>query len=389
MPLSPTLIKLFAVYFLSGLVFWWGIEKLFLQSIGVSAAEIGWLLAINMSIATVLDVPAGMLADRWSRKRVLFIGIALQLVTAVLLGISTGFASYLFGYMFAAFSFVCVSGTYHALVYDVAHEAGQSHLYSKIMGRAYALFLCGAGVANFASGFIASVNLRLPFFLTVISCVINLAIILTVKEPTFHHREQTGNPFKQLFSASKAIMNMLVLRSLITVYAAFAVSELFKQDFSQLYFLTFNDSALLLGFFWSAYAFAWAIGNALAHRLDKHLNLVVLFAFGSIIVLPFWRSPWALSLFVLQAAASAAAHILIESRVQAATPSGVRASVLSVLGTSERLIRLPASILLGWLITRYDVFAMLIVVAILTLLGLIYWLVVGAPRLAKSRLLSR
>lgn len=386
MSYSPNIIKLFAANFLTGLVFWWGIEKLFLQSIGITPTEIGWMLGTYTLLALIMNVPAGLLADKWSRKYVLIMGIFFLALSAVLQGMATDTTLYLIGYLVFALYLVCTSGTYHALVYDVAHESGQSHLYSKIMGRAYALFLCGAGVANLSSGFIASASgdLRLPFFLTVIPCAINIILIMTVKEPTFHRSQQGGNLFKQLLKASKAIMGAVLLRSLVIVYSAFAISELFKQDFSQFYFLAFNNSAVLMGIFWAAYAFAWALGNFIAHRIDKHLNLLILISFAIIPILAVWKSPWALGLFLLQAVAAASAHILIETRVQNATPSAVRASVLSVLATSERIIRLPGSILLGWLITQYDVFVMLGVVAIITVLGLIYWLVVGAPRLKNG-----
>ena len=380
-PTSNTLAKLYLSNFLTGLVFWYSIEKLFLSSIGIGAADIGWMLAAYTTLALILDIPAGMLADRWSRKGTLVLAISFLALSAIFQGSSTDTSLYLIGYLFYALYLVCTSGTYHALIYDVAHEEGQADQYSRIMGRAYALFLCGAGVANIIGGFLGTINLRLPFWLTVVPCALNILLILSIREPRFHKRQQQRHIFLQLGDATKAILRVALLRSLVTIYTVFAVSELFKQDFSQLYFLAFNNQALLLGLFWAGYAFAWAFGNFIAHRIKGRLNLLLIISFGTLPLLSVWHSPWALGIFLVQAVAAAAAHILIETHVQNATPSAVRASTLSVLSTAERLVRLPGSFLFGWLIAQYDVFAAITVVAISGIAALIYWLIIGLRRL--------
>lgn len=85
---------------------------------------------------------------------------------------------------------VSTSGTYQAITYDILHEEGRADQYSKIAGRAYALYLAGAGVANVASGFIAAhASYRHTFFIAVASCLLNVVIILMIKEPTFHKAE--------------------------------------------------------------------------------------------------------------------------------------------------------------------------------------------------------
>ena len=378
---SHTIGKLHIINFLAGMVFWYGIEKLFLRSIGIGAGDIAWLLAIFTSLVLLLDIPAGLLADRWSRRGLLICSVTFMGLASIVMGTSYDFTHYLIGYIILALYMVCSSGTYHALVYDVAHTEGRAHLYSRIMGKAYALFLCGAGVANIASGLIGQVDLRVPFWLTLIPCAINILVILSITEPTFHKRAQQANLLAQFGRATKTIMQMVLLRSLVLIYAGFAVSEVFKQDYSQLYFLIFNNSAFWLGLFWAAYAFMWAIGNAIAYRLASQLHLLIIFSLSAPVILAVWHSPWALIIFMAQVITAAAAHILIETQLQNVTPSAVRASVLSVLGTSERLVRIPASLALGWLIAQLDMFTAIGVVASLSLIALIYWLLFGARHL--------
>lgn len=153
---SRQITKLYLSNFLTGLVFWYGIEKLFMTSIGIDAVGVGVATAIFLAFNLVFDIPSGILADRWSRKGMLFVSAVSLAICSVTLGLSNGLEMYIIGYLFYGMYVVSTSGTYQAIIYDSLYEEGRPEQYSKTMGQAYALFLVGAGVANIASGFIAS-----------------------------------------------------------------------------------------------------------------------------------------------------------------------------------------------------------------------------------------
>ena len=56
---------------LSMVSFWAPVEKLFLAGIGFDAAAIGLMAAVYAAVVPILEVPSGILADRWSRRGVL------------------------------------------------------------------------------------------------------------------------------------------------------------------------------------------------------------------------------------------------------------------------------------------------------------------------------
>jgi len=179
--------KLYIKQFPDWISFWYGIEKLFMGSIGIDAIGIGVATSVFLAFNLIFDIPAGILADKWSRKGVLAISALGLAICSVLLGLSHGLLLYTAGEVFYGVYIVCASGTYSAIIYDSLHEEGRASQYSKIAGRAYALFLAGAGVANIASGFIAhQYGYTAAFFITVISCTLNLLLILSIREPVFH-----------------------------------------------------------------------------------------------------------------------------------------------------------------------------------------------------------
>jgi MFS family permease len=166
--------KLYISNFLTGLVFWYGIEKLFMRSIGIDAVGVGIATAVFLVFNLICDIPAGILADRWSRKGVLIISALSLAACSLILGSSHGLLLYAIGELFYGMYIVSTSGTYNAMTYDILHEENRADQYSKIAGRAYALFLAGAGVANIASGFIANhFSYRTTYFITIISCLLN------------------------------------------------------------------------------------------------------------------------------------------------------------------------------------------------------------------------
>ena len=160
--------KLYLSNLLTGMVFWYGIEKLFMQSIGIDAFGVGLISALSIGLIILFDLPAGLIADRWSRKGQLIISAVALAISSLIFGFSGGLAMYAFGCVLYVVYVVSTSGTYQAILYDILHEENRTNQYAKIQGRAYALYLCGAGLANILSGYIAQNGLRLPFFISIV-----------------------------------------------------------------------------------------------------------------------------------------------------------------------------------------------------------------------------
>lgn len=367
--------KIYLSNFLTGLVFWYGIEKLFMGSIGIDAVGVGAATAIFLGFNLFFDIPSGILADRWSRKGMLAVSALALALCSVTLGVSNGLLLYIFGYLFYGVYVVSTSGTYQAITYDILHEEGRTNQYSKISGRAYALFLAGAGVANIASGFIAAhTSYRTAFFVTTVSCLANVLLILSIKEPTFHKNGEKARILPQLSASTGALVRVRLLRVLAIIMSALAVVELFKGEFGQLYMLRYVSEPQVMGLLWAAYAFTWALGSVIAHRLRSRLTTLVVASTLPLMLMAFLDNAISLGLFMVQAVASAALLNQIETRIQENTPSAVRASILSVLSALGRAISIPASMLLGWIFVRFNSLWAVRFVAAVAAIVLLYWL---------------
>ena len=135
-PLQNRLRPLHLATFLQGLLFWLPVEKLFMNEIGFDAASIGLMAAAYAAVVPVLEVPSGILADRWSRRGVLMTAGAALAVSALIGGLSHDVPTYILSALALGVFFALSSGTIDSIIYDtVLEETGDSAAFEQHVGR--------------------------------------------------------------------------------------------------------------------------------------------------------------------------------------------------------------------------------------------------------------
>lgn len=105
---------------------------IFLLDRGYSLAQVGLAEGVMHMTSLICEIPTGMAADLFGRKRTLiFAGIA-GMCSGILMGLD-GWSGWIYvGMMFSALSYNLASGTQEALVYDSLVEAGRENRYRKV-----------------------------------------------------------------------------------------------------------------------------------------------------------------------------------------------------------------------------------------------------------------
>ena len=173
---------------LQGLILWVPIEKLFMTQIGFDAASVGAMAAAYAAVMPLLEVPSGILADRWSRRWVMILGCIALMVSSLIGGLSHNVITYVIGAMVLGVYFAFSSGTVDSIVYDaVVEETGSNELYERWIGRIRAVESAAFVLSALAGGVLAQyTSTRLTYFATV--PLVGLAIIgfLRFDEPRLH-----------------------------------------------------------------------------------------------------------------------------------------------------------------------------------------------------------
>jgi MFS family permease len=375
--LRRRLMPLYAGVFLQNLALWVPIEKLFMTSIGFDAAGVGAMAAVYAAVVPLVEVPSGVLADRWSRRGVLVLGSIAAAVSVTIGGLSQNVATYMVAAVFLGVFFAMQSGTVESIVYDaVLEETGDSGAFESTIGRVR-LVESGALVAGaLAGGLIAEfAPLRVTYLLTVPLLVGACLALLAFREPRLHkpqEAEGSGSLRDHLHDTYRAILQPGRLRLVIAVTVAGALLIQGMLEFGPLWLVALAVPAFLYGPHWAGLTAALGVGALLGARpLWTRRAAAVLLAAAIVtccVVLASSRSPYVvIGAQVVLTALVVAGGIPVMRRMHDAVPSAVRAGVASGVGTLTWVVFVPFALVMGFVSDRSGVDAagwMLVVVAV-------------------------
>ena len=340
---------------LQGLILWVPIEKLFMTEIGFDAASVGAMAAAYAAVVPLLEVPSGILADRWSRRWVMILGCIALMASSLIGGLSHNVITYVIGAMILGVYFAFSSGTVDSVVYDaVVEETGSNELYEKWIGRVRAVESAAFVLSALTGGVLAQyTSSRFTYFATI--PLVGLAIIgfLRFDEPRLHQaaervslRSHVALTFRTMIT-SRPVLRVLLLAAT----AGLLSSAVF--EFGPLWLVALAAPAVLYGPYWAALVSTLGIGGLMIGklRLERWLMLAILIilSLAACVLLT-----WTRSLAVVVAAQVVLGLVLAIVGIHAsrllhdAVPSSIRAGVSSGAGTVTWMLFLPFSLVFGW-----------------------------------------
>jgi MFS family permease len=340
---------------LQGLILWVPIEKLFMTQIGFDAAAVGAMAAAYAAVVPLLEVPSGILADRWSRRWVMILGCVALMASSLIGGLSHHVITYIIGAMVLGAYFAFSSGTVDSIVYDaVVEETGSNELYETWIGRVRAVESAAFVLSALAGGVLAQyTSTRLTYFVTV--PLVGLAIIgfLRFDEPRLHQAAERLTLRRHIALTLRTMITQpAVLRVLLLAATAGLLSSAIF-EFGPLWLVALAAPAVLYGPYWAALTSTLGIGGLVVSklRLERRLMLVlvIIVSLATALLLS-----WTHSLVVVVIAQVVLALILTIVGIHAsqllhdAVPSSIRAGVSSGAGTMTWVLFLPFSLVFGW-----------------------------------------
>lgn len=314
------------------MMFWYGIEQVFMDNIIADPNIRALATTVYVVTLLVLDIPGGIIADRFGRRKTIIAGAALQALGVLVMGFSSSTPVFLLGVLTYGIYWALCNGAAQAMMYDHLAAAGRHGEYARQQGSTYAFGYLGAGAANVLSGIIAHfIGLRAPYLLSVIPALVALITALTLREtvrakPTAHSR---------LLDYPRQLISTVQHSKLAGIYAAQIIIGvlIFMTicEFGQITLLEYGMSSIWLGFIWAIDAGVVALVLHHAHRLQKRpwqsvLGYVaILLLFATFIAHPIMGT----LLFVATYAGIEAVHNISETELQHTIHSAGRATVLS------------------------------------------------------------
>ena len=359
----------------------------FIQN-GLSLLQIGLLESIFHGTSLLCEIPSGMLADRFSYKTNLYLARLASIVSSILILFGQGnFWIYALAMMVSAWSYNFDSGTSTAFLYDSAVEAGQKDRYLQISS-----FLSGVAevtrtLGTVVAGFFIHGALAWTYLIAIGLSFLSIILIYFMKEPMAKRGRNEVLTFKTIvLQVRKEWHEKPVLFYWMMTY------QLVGTLMCMFYFYYQQKISDLVG--WQV-SLVMLIGSGLnliavyvASQIGKKWNsnrvfptLVALT--GLALLLVFSGTPFAfLLVYLLTNTLYAVYQPIYFNDLQGYLPSSVRATMLSINSMLFSLSMIVIFPLIGWLIDRWGLVAVFLVLGLILLL--IYpILIISLKRMGK------
>ncbi len=333
----------YAFQFLYSCAFYQAIFFVFYaEQVGLSAAAVLSLQSYYLALRSVLEVPAGALADRWSRRGCLVgAGLAMASGTALLVSLpSLGTA--IAGESLLAIGAALRSGVDSALLYDGLNSMGAGDRYARAESRGHAIAAIGSALAAIVGGALATFDIRLVYYATVFTMLgaAGCAIALGGGEVAAAQRLRP----RQLVTES---LRAVATNSRIRWVLALAI---FVVVFSHVYFYgqqpllqELGVPVLWFGFIFAAVKIVTSVVATQAYRVDAALgergcaavlSIIAVIGLGA---LSWTSSVWGALLLLSRGLFDGLWQPLVQIYLNRQAPSELRATLLSLQNLSARL----------------------------------------------------
>jgi Major Facilitator Superfamily/Putative zinc-finger len=347
---------------LQGIILWVSVEKLFMTQIGFTPRSVAIMAAAYAAVVPLLEVPSGILADRWSRNWIMVCASIALLASSLLGGLSYNVPTYVVAAMILGVYFALNSGTVDSIVYDVVlEETGSSEQYETWIGRIRMVesgaFAASAVVGGVLAGWF---SVRLTYFASLPFVAIAIAAFLRFDEPRLHRAEEPVALRSHVALTYRTMIREADVRQVMLLAALVGLLSQAVFEFGPLWLVALAAPAALFGPYWAVLVSTLGIGGYLTSKLNLDrrvtVSLLALTATAAAVALTQTRSLAAVIaaqtvLALLLAIISIRAGKLLHDGV----PSNVRAGVSSGVGTLSWMLFLPFSLVFGWFARSHGV----------------------------------
>ena len=347
-------VRLYPVfYFFHNLQFFLPIWIVFaLDEVGLTFAQLTAIGPAFYVITSFGQAPAGAIADRFGRVRVMRASLVIYIAFIIWFAFSASFWQAAVAWGLWGLSMVMLTGTDSAFLHDSLQALGRSRDFERQAGSAFAVRSVAMVAATFIGGVLAGI---VGLQATVIACCIGSGLALLIafgfREPP---RRQHGSDERELsyLSLMKETLRLAGKTPTIRyslIFSAILVAALVPEFYLIQPFL--REQGIEIGWIFTALqapphiatVFAAALAFWLARRLGivRTLASMPFWVVGVYVGIALWNELGAIGLFVILGLARGAQMPLMEGYLNRRIPSHLRATALSLNHMGWALIMLP------------------------------------------------
>lgn len=340
-----------------------------------------------------LQIPAGLIGDKYGRKAALFIGELLFALGVLTFGLSTEFWQYVLSNMIWALGVCFIVSGDTPFVYDTLLEVKRAPEFTQVMLTATVVTFTMSAAACAAGGILVDLTGRLEITLIVAAliAIVGSFTVFLLREPKVDRsklvsmKTHLGVGLKTVLS-SRAIMILILFQIVIEI--AVYVMAIFRSIYMN---EDLDLSFLWIGLLFSTFLLVAAVVILFARRIESVLgerySLVFLYVavLSSLLVVFIVRSPVAIAMQYLIYIVAGVQGPIINGYINRRVDSEHRSTIMAIATFTFTLLLVAVEVGAGYVATAWGLIESLLVLAVLSAPIAVALLVLWGKELEKER----
>ncbi|MBU9711705.1 MFS transporter [Evansella tamaricis] len=375
-------IKLFLICVCHSFVLAYVIERIFALERGLTILEMQYILIIYSVTCLVLEVPFGILADKWRKKYVLALGIFFCCFEFLISIYAYDLLVFSIAFLLAAVGGSLKSGTVDSILYQSLKKTSQEKEYEKLKGYLTFTKYIVSGIAGIIGGIVAhQYELETTYWLSLVGLSLAAVISLNLFEPketsidlemkkTSKVREvDSPPPSKGKEVMFHLRMSLEVIKgnpSLIQVigYGSITAAVLYGQlhEMSSIIYLEIGVPITHFGFISFAITLFGGLAGAMAYKVKIHFGYgrtfggILLISILAIYFYSLATEPWHIIFLVISIFVMEMVTPLTSGYIHRQIGDTYRVTISSLDAFAKNAVTIMISLLFGFTAEQWDIY---------------------------------
>lgn len=369
------------------LMFFIAISTLFLTVVkGLSPSQISFLITISTLSCILLQIPAFKIIHKIGNTKSIRLGTIMLLASALFITFGNNYGTIIIGYMLYQPSFL-FKKMEHVVLKNNLTYLNKENNYIKLVNKTHIIYAIITAVIALMAGTIFAINHYMPMYLCIGICIINIIMSYCIFDVSGNRQEEMEtNEEKKKIKFSKIVY--MIFLSFALLYPTINIGQnnitLFIQYHLQEYF-DIGLTATYLSFIIVSSRVTRIFGNIIFGKLYKKfkdkvnliLSSIAIIAFTCVIMGSYFHSViiikfifmtigFGLILAIRDPIDTYASDLLLKN-----TKMEEQQKAISYLHLSRRIVETTISFIFSIVLTKIDLFYVIICLIILSMVGLI------------------
>lgn len=177
---------------------------------GYSLVEIGIAETVFHITSLIFEIPSGVLADVFGRKKMLIVSTIMCMIGNIIMIFSNNLFTVCLSIAFMALCYNFSSGSGDALAYDSLKRCNMESGFEKYESNQLIIYRLCSGISTLCAGFALTIGHRIAYSADIITCVIQIIVLSSLHEIYAENSPKSyGNIGKKLIDCFKESFKFL------------------------------------------------------------------------------------------------------------------------------------------------------------------------------------